>query len=204
MSTETSTPPPKPPTVINSLAQLSELAPVRYRVAFTHPPGEDGQRCEVFLRPLTGAERVEIEQYDPDNVEPPKWGACPPDVAPSERPGEYDLKNPDYIAKRRKMADLFNAYLLDKCLGLGLPETREVGRAAYVASSNATAHGGVVEIGLSSGERLPVTLEDKARWVTGEAVEGLPENRLLRSYVAMLINECHRLNYGGVAKQADF
>lgn len=192
MSTETLTPPPKlpPPTVINSLAQLSGLAPVRYRVAFAHPPGEEGQRCEVFLRPLTGAERVEIEQYDPDNVEPPKWGACPPDVAPSERPGEYDLKNPDYIAKRRKMADLFNAYLLDKCLGLGLPETRVIGMNPGHEVTPAA--------------EIPVTLEDKARWVTGEAVEGLPENRLLRSYVSMLINECHRLNYGGVAKQADF
>ena len=156
---------------ISSLAALSESMPDKHIIRFEYPPNS-GNFKTVEARLLTGEELVEVQKYDPDDVVPPKWGATPPDVAPGDREGEFDLKHPDYLAARRHKANLTNAYLMDKCIGLGLPEG--------------------------------VSLEDKAKWLAGETVPGLPVNRTPHPLRVALINAVFVLNFGRVLAQADF
>lgn len=158
-------------TAVASLAALSDSMPDKHVIKFEYPPNS-GNFKSIEARLLTGEELVEIQQYDPDDVVPPKWGPAPPDMAPGDREGEFDLKDPGYLAQRRHKANLMNAYMLDKCVGLGLGEL--------------------------------VSLEDKAKWLAGETVPGLPANRTPHPLRIALVNAVFMLNYGRVLAQADF
>lgn len=161
---------PKAP-VFTSLFAMAQSVPATHKLRVEYPPGS-GNESVLTVRLLTGEEQVQIQQYEVDDVVPPRWGPATPDTIAADRQGEYDLKNPKYLAERRAMANRFNAYLVDCCLGLGLPEG--------------------------------TTLEQKAQWLAGQAVDGLPPNSMSRGFILAIINAIARLNYGSVVAEADF